>query len=703
MSTVFRERLKGITVVRRADAEEVRADSAALGVSGELAEVNSSIISPIMKGDASIGAIIVSHFEDGREFGPEQERLLGAFARQLAAAVGSARRYLEERDTKSVFERMIEDSPVSAMVIDAASHTVLFRNQAARRMFGELPLLSVAGSSGSETLTLSRPDGREVQPGDTPIERAAASGQLVEAEEFSVRVPGGADVAILMSATPLREQDGSFRSVLATMQDMTPLQELEQMRSEFMGMVSHELSGPLTSIKSCASALLNPAIELEPDEIQQFLSMIDERADLMRGLIDELLDLARVETSTMSVAPEPVRVDTLLEQARHAFLSSGASQTIEVDVPIVPPTVMADRHRILQVLDNLLAVASRNSDDGGLVEIRAVRKGNVAEIEVRDQGAGTEPALLPHLFRKFSRIEKGDDTRGLGESGVRLAICEGIIEAHGGRIWAESDGPRLGTSFMFTLPLGSAVAMTDFGRPRERVRSAGRPRAKVLVVDHDPQALHHARRVLADDGYAPIVTQDPGEVERLIEVQRPDLALIGLMLPGLSAIDLIQQLPGLRGIPVIVMSAYGQEQYITTAFEGGAADYIVKPYSQTELLARVGAALRDTTAAVGVEALAPFQTSRVTIDYAARLVYVDGNGIHLSTTEFRLLTELSQNAGRVLTHEQILDRVWGGSHSGDVRLIRSVVNRIRRKLGEEGKDDSCIQTVPGVGYRIAQD
>ena len=148
-------------------------------------------------------------------------------------------------------------------------------------------------------------------------------------------------------------------SVIATMQDMTPLEDLERLRAEFLGMVSHELRMPLTTIKGSAASALSSTSPFNPAEAYQFFRIIDEQADHMRSLINDLLDVTRIEAGTLSITPETSGVASLVDQARAAFLGGGAKNNIEIDLPADLPPVAADRQRVVQVLVNLLSSASK--------------------------------------------------------------------------------------------------------------------------------------------------------------------------------------------------------------------------------------------------------------------------------------------------------------------------------------------------------
>ena len=178
----------------------------------------------------------------------------------------------------------------------------------------------------------------------------------------------------------------------------------------------------------------------------------------------------------------------------------------------------------------------------------------------------------------------------------------------------------------------------------------------------------------------------------------PRLALLDIMMPGTGGVDLMQSILAMEDVPVILLSARGREDDVAWALELGAADYIVKPYSPTELAARIGAALRRRETP---DPLEPFVLGNLTIDYAERRVTLAGEAVPLLPTEYRLLAELSAHAGSVLTYQHLLARVWRDKNKGDVRPVRSMMNKLRRKLGDDADNPTYIFTEPRVGYRMA--
>ena len=445
--------------------------------------------------------------------------------------------------------------------------------------------------------------------------------------------------------------------------------------------------------------MLNAKPELDPAEMREFFRIIDEQADHMRGLIGDLLDVGRIDTGTLSVYPEPAAVAGLVERARNTFLSGGGRHSVLIDLPPDLPRAMADRRRIVQVLNNLFSNASRHAPESSPIRVTAVRDGVHIAISVADAGRGVAPERLPHLFRKHTGFGGGDREGALGAAGLGLAICKGLVEAHGGRIRAASGGAGQGTEVTFTLPVAEAageVAAAGFapgGPPAPREQPEQTP---ILVVDDDPKTLRYVRDALAGSEYAPLVTGDPQELPGLIRTERPRLVLLDLVLPGADGIELMERLPELADLPVIFISGYGRDETIARALEAGAADYIVKPFSPMELTARIRAALRRRAEPE------PYLLSGLAIHYEQRRVSVAGRAVHLTATEYELLRVLSLNAGRVSTYDALLRQVWGGRHYSDTELVRTFVKKLRRKLGDDAASPAYIVNERGVGYRMAR-
>ena len=305
---------------------------------------------------------------------------------------------------------------------------------------------------------------------------------------------------------------------------------------------------------------------------------------------------------------------------------------------------------------------------------------------------------MPDLFKKFSRIDNAGRGQRIAGEGLGLAICKGIVEAHGGRIRAENLGEERGARIAFTIPV-TADAVQSPAAGAQMVKSGDG--WKILAVDDEIQVLRLLRAMLGEQGYATFGTGSPDEMMRLVKTQRPHLILMDLMVPGTSGFELMARVREVSDAPIIFLSANDQEENVVKALDMGADDYIIKPFSSTELIARIEASLRKRQGTGAAAGRQTFHLGELAIDYADRAVTVSDCQAPLSATEYKLLFELSVNGGRVMTHDQILERVWGLEFAGDVQLLRATVRNLRRKLGDNAANPKYIFTEPRVGYRMA--
>jgi len=622
---------------------------------------------------------------DDPEFTGEDEELLILFASQAATAIANARTHTAVDRARADLEALVETSPIGVVVYDVGAGRVVSSNLEARRIVDKL---RNPGQPTKHLLDVVRwrvREGPDLSLADVPVAHQLEHAAQTGAEEITLSVPDGRRVRTLMNVTPIGSAHGESDSVVITMQDLAGLEELERQRAEFLEMVSHELRAPLTSIKGSTATVLGTTPAPPQAELLQFFRIIDEQADHMRGLISNLLDAGSIEAGTLTVTPQPSSVADLVDKARNNFLSGGGSNPVVIDLSPTLPPALADPERITQVLNNLLSNAARHAPKTSPIRVEANHENGFITISVTDQGSGIPPAQLPHLFKRRSGLADG--------TGLGLAICKGLVEAHGGRIQAHSAGRDTGARFTFTLPAASAEA----ARPAAEQRSTGQSetRTPVLIVDDDPQALYMVRNALATAGYAPLTSGDPTKLPELLRTVRPSLVLLDLMLPGTDGIELMNNTPELADLPVIFISGYGRDETIARALENGAADYIVKPFSAIELVARVQAVLRNRA---GPQTYA---RGDLRVDFTRRQVSLAGCAVALTATEFDLLRLLAANAGGVVTTDMLLRQVWGHSDSNHTDRVRAAVRKLRAKLGDDAAAPVYIFTEHGVGYRLA--
>ena len=287
------------------------------------------------------------------------------------------------------------------------------------------------------------------------------------------------------------------------------------------------------------------------------------------------------------------------------------------------------------------------------------------------------------MFEPFYRAEGARE----GGSGLGLAIARGFVEANGGRLWAESL-PGQGTTFVVELPLRV--------KPREGA-PAMNDRRRVLVVDDEPQILRAMKVVLGNAGFDVVPAATASEAIDAVAVKPPDAAIVDLVLPDGDGVQVTEQIREWSRMPIIVLSAVGDEAEKVRALNAGADDYVTKPFGSEELIARLNAALRRMPDSPEQSVIA---ADGLEIDLAAHTVSRDGAEVHLTPTEFELLKTLATQRGRLITHSMLLREVWGAAYEEDTQVLRVHIANLRRKIEPEPGQPRYITTDPGVGYRF---
>ena len=225
-------------------------------------------------------------------------------------------------------------------------------------------------------------------------------------------------------------------------------------------------------------------------------------------------------------------------------------------------------------------------------------------------------------------------------------------------------------------------------------------RPHILIVDDDPAIIKFIRANLKTQGYEALAAMDGSEALETIERELPELVILDIMLPGMDGFEICRRLREWSQIPIIMLSARGDEEDKVKCLDLGADDYISKPFGVSELLARVKAILRRVGTTGSSPAQSSFSRDCLEINFAQRRVTIDGNEVKLTPTEYQLLQELVLNAGKVLTHTYLLNKVWGSEYREEKEYLHTFVRRLRRKLEPDPMGPRYIVSVPAVGYQF---
>lgn len=425
---------------------------------------------PVRFRGRALGNIYLTEKEGGSDFTSEDASLLALFASHAALAINNASQYARELDLRKRAETdrarlmaIIDSSAAGIVVAEPPDGRIVTVNQEAKRLVGLGPGDADLDSRYHQAAVRRKPDGTEYVWDELPIQRAIQDGVKSHGAEVLFELKDGRKIPTLVNAAPVYDADGRLAAAVAVIEDITERREIEQLKTDFLSMVSHDLRGPLAAIKGVSSGLLMTGGSNGVDDILEDVSSIDEEVDRMSELVGNLLDMSRIEANSMPRDPEVCHLaDIVSEGVRRVDTSrEGAGREIIVDVPLDLPEIYADYDQIVRVLINLLSNALKYSPEGSPVLIRSYPSpngGDAMVTEVVDHGMGIPDSEADKIFDKFFRVTS-QMGRGRPGSGLGLAICKAIVEAHEGRIWVETE-PGEGSTFYFSLP--SAVASVGY-------------------------------------------------------------------------------------------------------------------------------------------------------------------------------------------------------------------------------------------------
>jgi signal transduction histidine kinase/CheY-like chemotaxis protein len=394
------------------------------------------------------------------------------------------------------------------------------------------------------------------------------------------------------------------------------LQRANEVKNKFLSIMSHELRTPLTVINGYLSLVLDKNYGNPSKELRDIISVVKEQGQNQLGLIEDLLDLTRIESGEYKLNKQAFVPDALINKAVENFRPEYEAKEIVVTVDIGEemPTVHWDFHKMLQVFQNLLDNALKFTPEGGEISLSANSKSDFIELQVLDNGIGIPKDRLEQIFDRFYQIDSSS-TRRYGGSGLGLSIVREIVVAHHGKVFVESDEGK-GTCFLILMPVGEPEkpGYPDAlgGEPEMKgVRLAPKGHGEtILVVDNDEDFLKMMKMILPKEGYHVRYTSDSTKAVHYAKKHNVDLIMLDLMMPEIDGYEVCRKVRKdneIREIPIMVVSAAGGKEVARQVFEAGANEHVIKPFDQQDLLYRInsllekGGRLKETEATEGDE------------------------------------------------------------------------------------------------------
>ena len=570
--------------------DDVREDDRWLPSSGRGTWTRSLIAAPLIVGEDVHGVLIVS---DGRPgfFREAQLRLVTTAAGQVAQAIHNAELYQYVRETAERLGETLrtqqEESSKSHAILRSIADGVIVADARRRIVLINLAAEHILGARGE---TVIGQDVYNVFGAFSPqgrMEALAAMEALITdpvPSKATLRVIDTTleleDRMISARLTPVFTESEEFVGVVTILRDITKEVLADRAKNEFVSTVSHELRTPLTSIKGYTDLLIAGAVGAVNDGQRRFLSIVKSNADRLTALINDLLDISRIETGRITLHIENLRMEDIVLEVVSSLRQQIEDKGLELVLDIAPDLedVPGDRARLTQVLTNLVANAEHYTSEGRITIALSPMDGAV-RLDVKDTGIGISTEDQLKIFDRFYRADHPVVQESEG-TGLGLSIVKMFVELHGGRVCVNS---KLGEGSTFTVILPT----TGRELPPSVSLPPAVPGKKILVVDDERDILELLRYQLEKQGYEVVATSVGSAVVPTASREQPDLITLDILLPDKDGFEVLRDLkanPQTAHIPVVILSVV---QDAESGLQLGAVDYIPKPINEERLLAAV--------------------------------------------------------------------------------------------------------------------
>jgi PAS domain S-box-containing protein len=436
-------------------------------------------------------------------------------------------------------------------------------------------------TSGEGWLQVVHPEDRESA---RECWRATAETGAPYEIEYRLRAADGSYRWFLARALPLRDDRGNTARWFGTCTDIhdqrlaqDQLRESDRQKDEFLAVLAHELRNPLAPIRN-AIRVLDHVGSPDPQAARQ-RAVIERQSQHMARLLDDLLDVSRITRGKIELRKEFVDLGAVLSQVveAHRGALEQRGHRFAVALPDEPLAVHADPTRLHQIVGNLLTNALKYTDPGGEVSLALAREGEEAVVRVKDSGIGIVPEFLPHVFDLFAQGDRSFAHADAG-LGIGLTMVKRLVELHGGRVFARSEGLGRGSEFVVRLPLSAAPAHPATGG--EPGGEPGTPRRRVLIVDDNQDAAETLQEVVSLWGHRAFAAHSGCEAVRLAPEVLPEIVILDIGMPDMDGYEVarrLRQYPALRGTVLVALTGYGQAEDRRRAEAAGFDCHLTKP------------------------------------------------------------------------------------------------------------------------------
>lgn len=548
-------------------------------------------------------------------------------------------------------------------------------------------------------------------PGRTLNDLFSALDRLAEFPlvEFSVRDPVPRELQCRFFALPISPA-GEPAGWGAVIRDISALFAQAALHTRTLLTLSGEMRSSFVLIKGFAGTLLSDPGRWLEEERREFLEKIVHSTDTSIELLEHVRDMTQLQLADLKLECRATDFKRLILQVTQRLMVENADLKLQLCLPDELPQVDLDALRILRALYTLLKNVTRLASYGSEIGISVEHQAGRIQVNITYQGVDISERLTRQDFGYLA----GNMRDGSGEHrdlDLGLYVAGGIFQAHGGRVWTDTDSAP-NTVVRIVLPLesrsvGVIVPELPVYDLRRRVLDGNIERwyapfnAKILVIEDDMLMTRLLKVQLELGGYR-VVSATEGELGiHLAMIEVPDLILLDIYLPDGDGFAFCRRLREFTTAPIIIITASGKEEDMIHGLGAGADDYLRKPLRNNELLARIQACLRRSLVADlsrQFHGEPVIQAGELVINFNDRQVTIGGKPVDLTPIEYKLLHFLAMNAGRVLTHDQIVSKVWGPVFKQETQYLWVNISRLRTKIEKDPRKPEYILTERGVGY-----
>lgn len=515
-----------------------------------------------------------------------------------------SRKLIIANEHQTWLQSIIDQMPEGVIIFDHQGKIVHLNNVAKSlaRDSGR-----VSGFGVPLLLDIRAPSGEVLPSEKLPVYQSFTTGKAITGAEFSILSPNGELIPVLVNAAPIKTSSGK-KGAVGVFQDIRVFKELENLRKEWASMIAHELRQPVASIILRTNLLKELSFNELSNENRKSLDSILESSRILDRMINDLLDFSRIEANRMDLKQKIINLTENINRIAENFDHLSAGHVIVVANPISKIFAKVDPDRFQQIVGNLLSNAIKYSKPNSDVRLEILEHENMIEVIVTNSGAGISPDQLPQLFNRFKRTREAK-TGKIGGIGLGLYIVKGLVEAHGGKIWAEST-PGETTSFHFTIPrlskqllsdndieinsIGSLSSNGSDSQAQEKFKIEKNllNSIKVLVIDDTEEMCLLLRTYLEKAGAMVTVSHSMNDALLILDKNPPDIVVSDIEMPGANGFDLIKEIHNWATqkqfkIPIIALTAHSDESQLKKISEAGFDAIISKVNSRRNLVATI--------------------------------------------------------------------------------------------------------------------